>query len=100
MSDGRRRRERLARLASTDDLAGLSGQSLDLVEEVVDTRRHHRLEFGVADGREVDQDVRSGPTGGSLAEERCHVEVTRGVDIAPASQGLRDTDELDARLDT
>ena len=63
-------------------------EALDLVEQRVDPRVMISLELGIADRRQVDEDVRRGAMGGGLAEERGDVEVARGVDVAPAGERL------------
>ena len=94
-----RRREGLARHAAAHDLARLGGEALDLVEQLVDAGRHDPLELGVADRRQVDQDVGGGTARRGLAEQRGDVEVARGVDVAPAGQCLGGRDQLDAGFD-
>ena len=91
--------DRLARFAVGDELAGLGRQALDLVEQLVDARGHLVLVVGIADRRQVDQDVGRGTAGSRLAEERGDVEIARGVDVAPAGQRLGGGDQLDAGLD-
>ena len=53
----------------------------------------------VADGRQVDPDVRGRSPGSRLAEQGRDEDIAGGVDVAPAGQRLRGRDDVPARLE-
>src|SRR5664279_3666404 len=80
---------RITRLAGGDHLPGPGGQARHVVHELVDPYRQLVGKRLVADGREIDHDVRGRSPSRGLAEQSGHQHVARGVDVAPAGQRSR-----------
>src|SRR4051794_39736388 len=90
---------RVAGGAPADELPRLRREALDLMEERLHPRGRIPLVVGVADGREIDEDVGRCATRCRLAEQRRDVEVARCIDVAPARESLCCGDEVDAGFD-